>query len=256
MNRAVRQGRRGCPRRREAAGFTLLELIIVIAVFAVMAALAYGGLSAVLTTRTHVESVMARTSQYQKVYLRMRQDFQSAANRTARDTDGTPLPALFYDSYAHRLEFTRGGWTNPLELPRTGMERVSYRFDDRKLLRLNWRVLDRAPQSEPVPLTLLDGVDEVAWRFLDDKLQPHDGWPPQTDSATEAAAQPPPSAVELTLRTQDWGTLRFLFKLGFDPGAAAAANGGGNPSPNPPPATREGPSGATGTGSDGTGGSG
>lgn len=214
-------------RAHSGAGFTLLELIIVIAVFAVLAAMAYGGLQAVLNTRAHVEASLARTQQYQKAYLLLRQDFQNATNRGARDVDGVARPAMFYDPYSHRLEFTRGGWSNPLGLPRPGLERLNYRYEDDKLIRSTWRALDVAPRATPVDVVLLDGIDELRWRFLSPQLQWSEQWPPEdaannsaySGSSTLNAAQTatPPAAVELTMRTRDWGEIRLLFKLGYDP---------------------------------------
>jgi general secretion pathway protein J len=236
------------PDARTASGFTLLELLVVIVVFAVMAMMAYGGLSQVLKARAAIEQKQARTEAYQTFYLRMRSDFQNAAKRIIRDNDGIFQPAMIYDGTAKSLEFTRGGRPNPLYLPRTGFERIAYRLDDDKLVRRSWRVLDRAPQSQPDDVTLMDGVEECKWRFLgspaqnvgniqsvanpaapmnppnnvQNDLQWSDTWPINYDSSQPAANLPPPVAVELTLRTRDWGELRFLFKLGFDPAAATS----------------------------------
>ncbi|MBL6751459.1 MAG: type II secretion system minor pseudopilin GspJ [Nevskia sp.] len=235
-------------RQRPAAGYTLLELIVVIAVFAVFAAMAYGGLTTVLKARRGIEATLARTADYQKAYQRMRDDFLNAAPRTVRDSDGAPQAAFTFDDYNHRAEFTRGGWANPVGLPRATLERVSYflddsRSDDRRLVRRSWRVLDRAPQSEPVDLVLLGGVDQLKWRFLDGSLQWHDNWAAPgpaaaagagaSSAAAAIAALPVPLAVEITLETRDWGTLRFLFRLGAEgyvlaPSMAAAAGGQAN----------------------------
>jgi general secretion pathway protein J len=257
---------------RTANGFTLLELLVVIVVFAVMAMMAYGGLSQVLKARAAIEQKQARTEAYQTFYLRMRSDFQNAAQRTVRDNDGISQPAMIYDGTAKSLEFTRGGRPNPLYLPRTGFERVAYRIDDDKLIRRSWHVLDRAPQTQPDDVTLMDGVDECKWRFLgspaqnlgnipgapnpaaqtntqnniQNDLQWSDTWPINYDSSQAATNPPPPVAVELTLRTRDWGDLRFLFKLGFDPAGATPTSAqpgppstnlppGNNPQPNPLP---------------------
>lgn len=233
--------------RRGVRGFTLLELLVVVGIFAIFAAMAYGGLDTVLNARRRIEVSLARTAEYQKAYLRLRDDFINGAARTIRDGDGQPQPAFTYDSYNKRVEFSRGGWSNPALLPRATLERVSYFVDDThsdnfRLIRRSWRVLDRASQSEPVDLSLLEHVEEVQWHFLDKNLAWQDRWPPTgtavINSAATAAAVQAPVAVELKVRTRDWGELRFLFRLGPDGintwSQLGASSSSGSSSSSPP----------------------
>ena len=52
----------GC-RVPRIGGFTLIEIIVVLLVFSVMAAMAYGGLNSVLRTRRGIEDSMQRTAE-------------------------------------------------------------------------------------------------------------------------------------------------------------------------------------------------
>ncbi len=201
---------------KTARGFTLLELIVAIAIFAIVAVLAYGGLNSVLNQRRGIEDRLNRIATLQKAYMRMRADFQQIRNRSVRDPYGDQLPALYVTPSSPMLEFTRGGWRNPLFQPRSSQERVSYRVNDAKLLRDSWRVLDRVQGSEPNELVMLEGVDEIAWRFFgpDGSWQPN--WPPLNSLNLNTNSVSPPTAIEITLKTRDWGQLRFLFKSGID----------------------------------------
>ena len=193
-------------------GFTLLELIVVIGIFAVMSAMAYGGLNSVLTTRVRIEEALARTAEYQKAWQRLRSDFQQLQPRPIRDGFGAVQPPLKGDRFGN-VEFTRGGWRNPLNSPRTTFERAAYRLEDKKLMRDSWRALDRAQDSLPVQTVLLDRVTEIAWRFQGANREWTDQWPSAQASQTTA---PAPIAVELVLQTEDWGELRFLFRTGIE----------------------------------------
>ncbi len=225
---------------RTVRGFTLLELLVVIAIFAVFALMAYGGLDTVLQTRAGVEVAMEKTASVQKAYIRLRDDFQQVRNRPARDAYGDLQPAIYVSRDA-RVEFTRGGWRNPLLLPRPGLERVSYRLDGKKFKRESWRVLDLAQDSKPVELVLFDDVRELRWRFLDDKREWHEDWPPTSNSSVTAANAPIPLAVEIELDSEGWGELRFLFRLGVKKVAVTQVPGpGGNPNPNTNPDTSPG----------------
>ena len=228
-------------------GFTLLELIVVIGIFGVFSLMAYGGLNTVLTARAAIEKNLTRTEEFDRAYLRLRTDLQNAAPRPIRDGNGEVQPAFGYDSYSQRVEFTRAGWPNFLSLPRPTLERVSYgleesetadksraaRFQDKRLVRRSWNVLDRASQTKPVEVTLLDRVQEVDWRFLDASGQRSEAWPASGGvPLTPGTDLPPPTAVELKIKTRDWGELKMLFRVGAE-GASRYAELG---KPPPPPA--------------------
>ena len=203
--------------RNTARGFTLLELIVVVAIFAIFAILAYGGLATVLKTRDSVERAQTRLGDAQKAYLRLRDDFQQIAQRPARDGYGDTQPALRGADDAG-VEFTRAGWRNPLYTPRPTLERVAYRLEDGALWRRSWRTLDLAQDAEKVDLVLLDQVSDLRWRFLDENREWQTQWPAlnTTQGSADAAVAPPPLAVEIRIKTRDMNELRFVFRIGLD----------------------------------------
>ncbi len=235
-------------------GFTLLELIIVIGIFGVFSAMAYGGLNTVLSTRAKIESNLARTEEYDRAYLRLRTDLQNAAPRPIRDGNGEQQPAFGYDSFAQKVEFTRAGWQNLLSLPRPTLERVSYsleesasgdkargsRFQEKQLVRRSWHVLDRASQTKPVEVILLDRVQTLEWQFFDSTGQRSESWPASSGTPlAPGSTYPPPTAVEITVTTQDWGELRMMFRVGAE-GASRYAELSKPPPPPPPGAGQPG----------------
>lgn len=213
------------------AGFTLLEMIVVIGIFALMASMAYGGLSTVLNNRARLDAALDRIGTLQKAYWIMRDDFQNGIDRAILNENDQLRFALQYTGIDHRVAFTRAGWPNPLNLPRSTLRRLGYFYDADKqeLIRRTWPVLDRAPQTQPVDTVLLKNVKAVQWRFLDAQGNWQDHWPTRGQQmaaannnvtgnsgiAHLAASVPPPRAVELVLRTKDWGRLRWLFSYGF-----------------------------------------
>src|SRR3546814_20795944 len=87
----------------------------------------------------------------------MRDDFQQVRNRPIRDNYGDVQPGLLGADDA-AVEFTRGGWRNPLSQPRSTLERVGYQLKDNALPRSSWRILDRAHDPAPVQVVLLQDV--------------------------------------------------------------------------------------------------
>jgi general secretion pathway protein J len=209
----------------KARGFTLLELVVVIAVFGVFASMAYGGLNYVLKARRQVETALNRTAEWQKAFNRMRNDFELASTRGARDGFGEPKAALVFDEYGPRVELTRAGWRNPLLAPRASLERVVWRYDDKqkRLLRETWRDLDRASDTDPAQLVVLENLKDVKWRFLDASREWQPRWPAQAVAA--GTDVPLPKAMEVTFTSADFGSVRWLFRPGVSP---IPANGGIN----------------------------
>lgn len=195
-------------------GFTLLEIIVVVLVFSVMAVMAYGGLRSVLRTRAGIEAAMTRTADLQRAYMRLRNDFQNLRDRPARDEYGDAQAPLSIDRDG-QLRLIRGGQRNPLGTSRSSLERIQYTFKDRALHRSTWRAIDLPQKSEPVELVLLNNIEEVRWRFLDTGREWREQWPADARNraaGTSSATDPPPLAVEVTLVTKDWGETRFLFR--------------------------------------------
>lgn len=206
-----------------ARGFTLLELIIAIAIFAVLSIMAYSGLSNALNTREHTERVADRLAAVQQTYTILQRDLEQAAPRDVRDSFGDTRPGMIGGTGDALIEFSRTGWRNPVNRPRSHLQRVAYRVDDGRLIRMSWAALDRAPDSTPLEQVLLEGVDAAEVRFLappsavaaagttpQNEWQSY--WPPQTPGAAPPVT-PLPRAVEVSLDLKDWGRITRLFRV-------------------------------------------
>ena len=196
---------------REQRGFTLLELVAALAIFALMSVMAYGGLNALLTASEGLDESYSRLQDWQRAVHRMRLDLEQVRDRPVRDQFGDPLPA-FYAPEPGRIEFTHGGRRNPLLQPRSTLERVAYFLDtDGALVRLSWLNLDRGQSDEPRRVTLLEGIETLEWRYLQDNDEWSEDWPPLSFSGEPGTDVPRPRAVEARINSRRLGELRFLF---------------------------------------------
>ena len=198
-------------------GFTLLELLVALAVFAIMATAAYSGLSNVLFTRAAVEQQNRRLAAVQLAIFRLDQDIQQATPRGVRDEYGDPQPALRGGALLDDvLILTRAGWDNPLGQSRATLQRVAYRLREGRLWRLHWDVLDRGGLVAPRETLLIDQTREFRAQFLDQNGEWRADWPPPADPAADDHPPNPnrlPRAVEITLMLEDWGAITRLFPL-------------------------------------------
>jgi len=196
-----------------SAGFSLVELLVALAVFATMAALAYGGLGSIVRTRGELAHQQARLRALMRSVALLERDLRQAAVRPVRGNDGAELPAFVGTS--GRVELTRIGFANPQAEVRSNLERVFYALDGATLDRGSWPVLDRAPATAPTMRTLLDGVDELRLRYLDGANRWSDRWPPLQAGAQAAdvAVPPLPRAVEFRITSPAWGEITRTVEL-------------------------------------------
>lgn len=197
--------------RTQMAGFTLLELLVAMAVFAVLAVIAYSGLNTVLANRAAIERHADRLRAVQGAWLVIGRDIQQASPRWVRDELGGELgPIKGGEGFVPLLELSRAGYRNPAGSQRSTLERVAYQVKLDGLSRWRWRALDRAQDSQPVERVLLTGVRSVALRFLDESREWQATWPPPNRESADAQL---PRAIEMTLELEDWGRITRLFAL-------------------------------------------
>lgn len=188
--------------------FTLIELLVALSVFAVVAVLAYGGLSTLMGARSQTEKAAHRLANLQMAVTLLSGDLEQAAERPVRGDYGDPLAALGGDR--RHLAMTRAGHANPTGARRATLERVRWGVEDGDLVRWSWPVLDRTPASVPGQRRLLEDVRDLRFRY---RLGGEwlDEWPPGGAGAPAAGVLP--RAVEFTLELGDWGTVSRVVLL-------------------------------------------
>jgi len=201
-------------RQHEQRGFTLVEVLVAIFVFAIVSAIAMGGYNQLVKQSGIVADSAGRTREIQSAMQRLSMDFSSLEPRPVREPLGDSVqPALRADARTEQLaELTHSGWSNPAGVPRSTLQRVSYRLNDKKLLREYWVVLDRTMVGEPQSAVLLDRVTKIGMRFMDSNRTWHEQWPPLGYSAPDAPRLRP-IAVEVTLDLEDWGEIQRLVEV-------------------------------------------
>ena len=205
--------------RRARAGFTLLELLIAIALFALLGLATYRMLEAVLRSDEVVGAQEAQLRELGRALWSLERDLLQAVPRPIRDEYGDERNAfigqLASPEEGVAFELTRSGWRNPTGLPRANLQRVRWRLTDDTLERLYWVVLDRDIESQPRVQRVLPGVTEWRLRYLDSDRAWHEEWPPFTfgRSDPEQQARRLPAAVEVSFEHPRFGTISRLLRL-------------------------------------------
>ncbi len=207
-------------------GFTLVEVLIALAITAFVAAASYSGLSAVISGVESTRVVTERTWEINRALMIVSRDLRHFVERPVRDEFGEEEPALVGGRAARfMLSFTRSGWHNSAEHQRSNLQRVNYLWLDDALWRESYPVLDRASVTEPQRVLLLEGVTNLRLSFLDSAANLRAGargtvvetrnWPENwvADTSQPGVALPPPAALELVIELEDIGELRSLHAL-------------------------------------------
>lgn len=193
--------------------FTLLELLIAISIFSVLSVMAYGGLKTVLDNRAANEVIAERIATSQLAMLRLGNDLRQTVNRGVRDGFGDPIDAMLTKEVGNsELEWTRAGYSNPANLNRSNLQRVAYKLDENKLIRVTWPVLDRAQGTENSEIIMLSEIESLEWRFNDQANNWETNWPPAAVVAANGMDSLP-RAVEVTIEFSDLGEIRRLFLI-------------------------------------------
>lgn len=211
------------------AGFTLIEVLIAMAISAIIAFLSYSSISRVMDGIDGLRATTDRSYDINRAMMILSRDIREFVPRPIRDEYGEVEPALTGGTQSRFiLSFTRTGWHNPLGHPRSNLQRVNYRIEDGALWRDAYVVLDRTTDTEPRSVRLLEDVDELQVRFLEtlDKLSKKNGemtvetgdWVDNWVALPGASASgenllSPPVALQVQMTLLDWGEMERIYVL-------------------------------------------
>ncbi len=207
-------------------GFTLIEVLIALAITAFVATIAYTSLSSVISGVESTRAAATRNYELNRALMILTRDLRQFTARSVTDEFGVRESALSGGELSRSLlSFTRSGWNNPNGHKRSNLQRVNYRVEDNALWRESYQVLDRVSNSQPQRVKLLEGVEEVKVIFLSsldaidvgssgkglDTRNWLDNW--VVDTSNPGVTLPPPVALEIQLEIEGWGEVRRLYAL-------------------------------------------
>lgn len=194
-----------CSRHAREAGFTLVELLVAVLVFGLLAATAYGGLDALSAAAGVQRERSAEFADLQRAVATLDGDLRQLVARRGRDREGRSLPVL--GGTDGELLGRRAGRVNPADLPRSQLQQFAWRIEQGVLVRRSWAEVDTPPDDTATGRTVFDSISTIELRFRDPSGAWHRQWP---------AATPPqilPSAIEYVLATRRFGTVRRVVAL-------------------------------------------
>lgn len=188
--------------KRLTVGYTLIEVIVALAIFAILGMISVGLLSRTFDIKNRVDEALTPLSDLNLALELIRHDAHQIVNRAVYDAEVKQHPAFY--STNHAIEFTRSGYL-PLSTPQnpSTLRRVGLICKNNQLVRLSWPVLDRFNAAQPNEQVLLSDISVCHFSFATDKQ-----W---TDTWRPSAEKPLPSAFKLHLNLKQLGEAQFIF---------------------------------------------
>lgn len=199
------------PAKNAASGFTLLEILVALIIFALLSSMTYRGLTTVLQTRTHLAEENRKWRAVAMLFARIDQDLSMLAKRPVRDASDLTAPPFIAKPIAQgeqdaQMMFTRMGFPDQANAL-AGPLRCGYRLRGDIIEQVLWPAPDSAPRAVPVINTLLENVAAVEFQYLDHAGAWHTRWPLPGHNLVF------PAAVQVVLELKSKERITRLFAL-------------------------------------------
>jgi general secretion pathway protein J len=175
------------PRR---SGFTLIELMIALAILALVAVLGYRALAALTDSEVRLTAEAQHWRDLDAFFARLEADMREALPRDVR-TGGGAEPAWIgdVDSAGNaELRFSRAGPEFAGE-PGSAGQRIGYRMRDGAVEVLYWPRLDQPASVRPQPYGLAHDVVRFRVAYLDTRGIWRERWPARGEPAVPRAVR-------------------------------------------------------------------
>lgn len=201
--------------KQKNRGFTLIEVIVALSIFAVLSIIGYKGISSLIQTKERVEVEDAKWQQMILFFDRFELDVKQSVNRPIRTREDTVEPAWlgrpsFSGEDGAQLVFSRFGDPEQLGFL-MDTRRVGYRLHDGAIELLIWPSLDVAPSSKPEVFKVLTHVAQISFSYLSADGRWLNVWPEATVTTQQKSFAP--SAVQLVIKLEMGEMVTRVFAL-------------------------------------------
>lgn len=200
-----------------SGGFTLLEILVAMAIFTIIGLASNAVLSSVIDSNSLSSERFDKLQTLQRAMLMIERDVLQAVHRPIRvegETNDVVMSGEknLFESETDGIGFVRSGWQNPqLRLPRSTLQAVGYRLQEGRLERLYGNYVDNVIGYEPKVRVLLTDVEDFSVEFFvsqnEEEVEEESAWEEKYTGTVI------PRALAITIVSKDFGEIRREFLL-------------------------------------------
>jgi general secretion pathway protein J len=187
------------------SGFTLLEVLVAIGIFSVVAIVSYTTLDSYLDQRERLTVHYAKFERLQRLFLLLERDIQFIVGRTVRD--GGDIKPAIDSAQGDMLIGMTVAQPDVQSAAGVSLKRVEWRLEGNELIRYQWSTLDHNGNIKPAQLLVSDEIQNVELDYL--FYTPNQG----LDSKDKLEPDEFPGGVELNITLISGGLYRRVFAI-------------------------------------------
>lgn len=186
-------------------GFTLLEVLVAIGIFSVVAMISYSTLDTYLDQRERLTVHYAKLERLQRLFILLERDIQFSAGRAVRN--GGDIQAAIMSQQGDLLIAMSVAQADVQSAAGISLKRVEWQLEGNELIRSQWNVLDHNGNIEPARILVNDEIEDIEFTYL--LYSDNQG----LDTKTSLNAGEFPAGIELNVTLISGGAYRRVFAI-------------------------------------------
>jgi general secretion pathway protein J len=198
---------------KQRLGFTLIEIMVAIIIFAIISVVSYRIISSLVTTKEVAGKAQEKWGNLSLIMSNLGSNINRTIPLVIRNQDGTVLPAVYGNGqlnslYDGQLELSLSGYIGDQVIGSVPPKRVGYRFSGGSLYLVTWPVLNRVLTTKPQIDLLIENVKNFSVSFLYPDNQWRNIWPLAGSDPTQI-----PQAIKIVIILNSGETIERLWQL-------------------------------------------
>jgi general secretion pathway protein J len=196
---------------RSELGYTLIEILIAVSVFAILATMTSSSMYYAFNTKARLAEQAERLTALELAFILIERDTKQILLRNVRSNEMQSFPGFVGES--QYLELTRAGFANPNSAEkRSILKRVAIFCQNKNLMRRSWASLDTPDRKAYQDMILIKDLTHCRFSYLNQNLQTLSEWRANALQQNQQS-EPLPKAIQFNLTLKDWGNLNYLFVI-------------------------------------------